>query len=176
MTQGVAPAAPRRGAASAPERGPSGPRELAPVWEVLAAVGAALTAAAVVPVLQSWLLPPPTGPDRTFVALVDVAAAVPLLVLGLGGLLAAAVARRRRRLALGVGVACVALGLVLFLSLVAFAGTAPAALQGVEAQSPGAGAGVRWVIARTFWALAVGLAGSVAAAAAAFRFRRDAVP
>ena len=144
-------------------------RELDAVWGVLLLVAAALTVAAVATVLPGWLPPKFGNADWEFVAMADVAAALPLFALGLGGLLAAAAGQERKGLSLGVGVGFAVLGLVLVACLLVFATTAVIAVRNTQGAPLPIVVGVKRVVARTLWSDLVGIVGCAAAAVASFR-------
>jgi hypothetical protein len=138
-------------------------------WRVLALVGVALLASAVATLLPGWLSPRFGNVDWEFAAMAEVAAVLPLAAIGMGGWLAAAVGLRRRKTVLGLGVGFVVVGLVLIGCLLLFATTAVIAVQNTQGSPLPMAVGVKRLVARTAWSLALGILGCAAASVAAFR-------
>jgi hypothetical protein len=165
---GRAAGEPRRGAS--PEA--TGAAALDTVWRVLALVGIALAAAAVATVLPAWLTPRFGDADWELGTMADMAAVLPLLAIGLGGCLVAAVGLRRRRALLALGIGFVALGVVTIACLLLFAPTAMLAVRNAQGGPPALALGLQRVVARTVWSDLVGIVGCAAAAMAALRLHR----
>ena len=133
-------------------------------WQVLGWVGTALTIAAIGTIASVYVPARFGNVDWEFGIVSESLVAMPLLTVGLGGCLAAAVARQRSSVLLTLGVGFVLLVLWFAATGILFSTTAVMAWQRVQ-DAPGLLAlGVKRVIARTMWFGLIGGAGCCLAA------------
>lgn len=133
-------------------------------WQLLGWVGLAILIAALGTIVPVWLPAQFGNVDWEFGTVADSFVALPLLTVGLGACLAAAVARQRSGALLALGVGCVLLVLWLVISGVLFSTTAVIAWQRAQEAPPLVAVGVKRVIARTVW---FGLIGGIGCSLAA---------
>lgn len=139
-------------------------------WQVLGWVGLALLVAALGTIATVWLPARFGNVDWEFGTVADSFVALPLLILGLGGTLASAIARGRSTALLMLGIGFVLLLIWLVASGVVFSTTAVMAYQRAAEVGGPLAVGVKRVIARTTWFGLIGGMGCVVAAWYSFKF------
>lgn len=149
-------------------------RGSAELWRVAWWCGVVLALAALTTILSLWFPFRLGNLDWEFGTVIQTASALPLLMAGLGGMLAGAMGAARGDRLLAVGVLCVVLVAILLLVAAVFGTTAVIAWQRVQEAVPTLRIGVARAVARTSWLLLLSMAGCLAAAVLSLTSRKKA--
>jgi len=140
--------------------------DTAAAWRWVGWIGAVLALAGLMDLGLAWYPPAFGRPEWEFATVAQVFSGLPLVAIGLVGVLGAALALGRKWLLIGTGVVLVLGALAILVSLGLFVTVVPLALRSAEGM---ASAGIKKLIIKTLWLGLVFGAGFVGAAVAAFR-------
>lgn len=138
----------------------------ATAWRWVGWIGGALALAGLMDFALAWYPPAFGRPEWRFATVAQVFAGLPLVAIGLVGLLGAGLALGRSWLLIGSGVLLALSALAILVSLALFVMVIPLALRSAEGM---ASAGINKLIVKTLWLGLVFGSGFAGAAVAAFR-------